>query len=52
MLGRATCTVDCNLIIYCDGIALYLLLEFAAHSVQIMIDNGILITIEADKVGV
>jgi hypothetical protein len=52
IFDSAKLTVDGNLIIYCDGIVLSLIEELAAQSVQIMIDNGIVIINEADKVGV
>ena len=53
IFDSAKLTVDGNIIIYCEGIVLSLLEELAAaQSVQLMIDNGIVITNEADKVGV
>jgi hypothetical protein len=53
IFDSAKLTIDGNLIIYCDGIALSLLEEAAVkNSTQLMIDNGIVITNEADKVGV
>ncbi len=49
----AKLTVDGNLIIYCDGNPVSLLEEAAVkNSTQLMIDNGIVITNEALKVGV
>jgi hypothetical protein len=53
IFDSAKLTVDGNIIIYCEGIVLSLLEELAAaQSVQLMIDNGIVITNEAEKVGV
>jgi hypothetical protein len=52
IFDSAKLTVDGNLIIYCDGIVLSLLEEATAQSVQIMIDNGIVITNESEKEGV
>jgi hypothetical protein len=48
----AKLTVDGNLIIYCDGNPVSLLEEAAVkNSTQLMIDNGIVISKESDKVG-
>jgi hypothetical protein len=53
IFDSAKLTIDGNLIIYCDGIALSLLEEAAVkNSTQLMIDNGIVITNETDKVSV
>jgi hypothetical protein len=52
IFDSAKLTVDGNLIIYCDGIVLSMLKETTAQSVQLMIDNGIVITNEADKVAI
>jgi hypothetical protein len=49
----AKLTVDGNIIISCDGNPISLLEEAAVkNSTQLMIDNGIVISKESDKVGV
>ena len=53
IIDGAKLTVDGNLIIYCDGNPVSLLEEEAVKNcTQLMIDNGIVISKESDKVGV
>jgi hypothetical protein len=53
IFDTAKLTIDGNLIIYCDGNPVSLLEEAAVkNSTQLMIDNGIVITNESEKVGV
>ena len=53
IFDSAKLSAEGNIFIYCEGIVLSLLEELAAaQSVQLMIDNGIVITNESDKVGV
>ena len=53
IFDSAKLTFEGNLIIYCDGIALSLLEEATVkNSTQLMIEHGIVITNENDKVGV
>jgi hypothetical protein len=53
IFASAKLTVDGNLIISCNGEPISLLEEgIAKEATQLMIDNGIVISKESDKVGV